>query len=561
MLYFRYFCIDGLSKRHRLSRASARARLDRKQPTGHDRLTEIHNRWQDCSDYRLRHLLDLMHHRSPLEGSLMKLFAIGIAVMLAGFSYQASANPKSSHAMSSETTMIFTADSGEKVDAFEGSFTVPENRADTQSRTLTLRYVRFPATGNKTGFPIIYLAGGPGGSGIDTAKGRRFPLFMAMREFGDVIAFDQRGTGASNDMPQCTSSQKLAGTENISDVQYVKRHQYALRECLTFWKEKGIDVHGYTTPENVNDLEALRQHLGVQKLTLWGISYGSHLSLAAIKQMGDRIDKVVIASAEGLDQTIKLPARTDDYFGRVQDAINTQPKTKAAWPDIKSTMRRVHAKLEKAPIAIKVKQKDGTTFDYLWQRRDMQQAASATISDPVPLSLLLHLYDSLDKGDTKILDAVAPFVVKATEEISFQPMSVLMDIASGTGAARRALIADQAKTSLLATYLNQPVELEDVDRSLVLDDDFRTAPVSDVPLLLLSGTLDGRTYIESQREAVAGLSALQTVTIHNVGHNLFLASPEVTATIQDFMRGGNVDGREIDFPLTDLLTAGFSMMK
>ncbi len=491
----------------------------------------------------------------------MKLFAIAAAVMLSGFSYQASANPESSHAMSSETAMIFTPGSGEGVDAFKGSFTVPENRANPKSRTLTLRYVRFPANGNKAGSPIIYLAGGPGGSGIDAAKGRRFPLFMTMREFGDVIAFDQRGTGASNDMPKCTSSQKLEGAKNISDAQYIKKHQDALRECLAFWKEKDIDIHGYTTPENVKDLEALRKHLGVRKLTLWGISYGSHLSLAAIKKMDDRIDKVVIASAEGLDQTIKLPARTDDYFERVQAAIATQPKTKAAWTDVKSTMRRVHAKLEEAPIAIQVKQKDGTTYDYLWQRRDMQQAASATISDPVPLSLLLHLYDSLDKGDTKILNAVAPFVVDATEEISFHPMSVLMDIASGTGTERRGLIAEQAKNSLLATYLNQPVELEDVDRSLVLDDDFRTAPISDVPLLLLSGTLDGRTYIESQREAVTGLSALQTVAIHNVGHNLFMASPEVTATIQDFMRGENVDGREIYFPLTDLLTAGFSMMK
>ena len=491
----------------------------------------------------------------------MKLLAIIAAMVFAGCAHHASASPESNPTMPSENAIKFTAGSEEVVDAFEGSFTVPENRADPQSRTLPLRYVRFPATGKKTGSPIVYLAGGPGGSGIQTAKGRRFSLFLAMREFGDVIAFDQRGTGSSNDMPKCRSSQKLEATDRISDAEYARRHQDALRECLTFWKDNCIDVHGYNTTENVSDLDSLRQHLGAKKLTLWGISYGSHFSLAAIRQIGDRIEKVVIASAEGLDQTIKLPARTDDYFGRVQAAIDTQPKTKAAWPDIKSTMRRVHAKLENAPISIKVMQKNGASQDYLWQRRDMQQTASSTISDPVPLSLLLNLYDSLDKGDAEMLSAVAPFVVDSTEEISFRPMSVLMDIASGTGTERRALIAEQAKASLLATYLNQPVELEDVDRSLVLNDDFRNVPVSDIPLLLLSGTLDGRTYIESQREAVAGLLAVQAVTVHNVGHNLFMASPEVTATIQDFMRGGSVDGRQINVDLPDLLTAGFDLLK
>ena len=43
---------------------------------------------------------------------------------------------------------------------------------------------------------------------------------MAMREFGDVIAFDQRGTGASNDLPNCVSSENISATTPISDTDY-----------------------------------------------------------------------------------------------------------------------------------------------------------------------------------------------------------------------------------------------------------------------------------------------------------------------------------------------------
>jgi pimeloyl-ACP methyl ester carboxylesterase len=95
----------------------------------------------------------------------------------------------------------------------------------------------------------------------------------------------------------------------------------------------------------------------------------------------------------------------------------------------------------------------------------------------------------------------------------------------------------------------------------VLGDDFRTRPVSDIPLLLLSGTLDGRTYVESQREAVEGFANRQLVTVRGAGHNLFMSPPEVTLTIQEFMRGENVNGRIISAELPDLMTAGTRLLQ
>jgi pimeloyl-ACP methyl ester carboxylesterase len=58
---------------------------------------------------------------------------------------------------------------------------------------IELAFVRFKSTAKNPGPPIVYLAGGSGGSGIGAARGSRFPLFMALREIADVIAFDQSG--------------------------------------------------------------------------------------------------------------------------------------------------------------------------------------------------------------------------------------------------------------------------------------------------------------------------------------------------------------------------------
>ncbi|PHR60598.1 MAG: alpha/beta hydrolase [Robiginitomaculum sp.] len=483
----------------------------------------------------------------------MRILPLILLTSLAACSTQSSVSAQN-HV--DEKPIIFTANSGQSTDAFEGSFVVPENRLNPQSRDLTLRYVRFAATGTRKGNPIVYLAGGPGGSGIATAKYWRFPFFLAMREFGDVIALDQRGTGASNDMETCTSSHIVDGTQQVSDGEFAKINQRALQECMSIWQGQNIDLRGYTTVQNVGDLEALRVHLGADKINLWGISYGSHMALAAIKQIPDSLERIVIASAEGLDQTIKQPARTDAYFGRLQLAINSQPDAQAQFPDIRAMMHRVHANLDKAPLRIQIPQKNGEAVGYVLQRRDMQQIASAMISDPSRAGQLLQIYSQLDQGNWAPVAGLLQRFYTPGEGVSFSPMSVMTDIASGIGAERRTMIEKQAETSLLGVYLNDTLGLVDVDPSYDLGDGFREKPVSDVPLLLLSGSLDGRTYVESQHEAVSGLHNAQKVLVTNAGHNLFMLSatevrPGVLDAISDFMQGQNVDGREVAVDLPD----------
>lgn len=453
-----------------------------------------------------------------------------------------------------ETAIVFEAKSGEATNAFEGQFTVPENRNANVSRSLTLKYIRFPATGEGKGNPTIYLAGGPGGSGINAAKYERFPLFMAMREFGDVIAFDQRGTGASNDLPACKTSQTISTTQPTSDADYTAAHQAALTECMSFLKNKDIDPYGYNTRESVADLNALREHLGADKINLWGISYGSHLSLAALKQLDTHLNRVVITAIEGLDQTVKQPARADRYFDRLQAAINTAPEAKAKFPDVKALIRRVLDKLEAEPLMLSVPTRGGEQVPYLLQKRTLQQFTSALVADPARAAIILNVYAALDAGITEPLVGLMRRAVDPTDDaISLPPMHILMDVASGSSQERRHMLATQAKTALLGLQTNMSAILETVDPSLDLGKTFRTAPVSDVPTLVLHGTLDGRTYPESGQEATAGLTNRETVIVKNAGHNLFMLSPEVTTTIQDFMRGKSVDGRTITVDLPDFI--------
>ncbi|MEO1028419.1 MAG: alpha/beta hydrolase, partial [Pseudomonadota bacterium] len=238
------------------------------------------------------------------------------------------------------------------------------------------------------------------------------------------------------------------------------------------------------------------------------------------------------------------------YFDRLQAAINTNEELKAQLPDIKALMRRVHTKLDEAPMMLAVPQQSGEPVQFLLERRDLQQLTSGMISDPQSAIMAMQMYLLLDAGDTGTVSQIASRFVDPGAPISYRPMSFAMDLASGTGKARMAQVAKDAETSLLKDYLNFPMpHLDGYVDGLDLGDNFREAPVSDIPMLVLSGTLDGRTYPESQAEAVAGFSDTTIVTIENAGHNLFMVSPDVTETIQAFMRGQPVTKTRITVEL------------
>lgn len=167
---------------------------------------------------------------------------------------------------------IFETNGGQKIDAEFGRILVPEKHTNPDAQLIELAFVRFKSTSSTSKFPIIYLAGGPGGSGISLAKGPRFPLFMAMREAGDVIVLDQRGTGLSK--PNLACQEKLMypldkiGTKTDLQALYSERS----RSCAEFWKKEGIDLTAYNTLENAEDIELLRKSLRAEKIVLWGSS-------------------------------------------------------------------------------------------------------------------------------------------------------------------------------------------------------------------------------------------------------------------------------------------------
>src|SRR5262245_1308362 len=194
----------------------------------------------------------------------------------------------------------FENSKGEKTPAEFGTLLVPENRNDPQSNLIELAFVRFKSTATNPGPPIVYLAGGPGGSGTGAASGSRFPLFMAFREIADVIAFDQRATGYSKPNLACYERMSIPLDVAPSKEVALKELLKNAERCASYWRDvQRVDLTGYNTNESADDLEDLRKALGVPKIDLWSISYGTHLALATIRRHPQSIGRAVLAGTEG----------------------------------------------------------------------------------------------------------------------------------------------------------------------------------------------------------------------------------------------------------------------
>ena len=208
-----------------------------------------------------------------------------------------------------------TNDKKEKVDAEFGTLFVPEKRSDPESNLIELAFVRFKSTAKNPGPPIVYLAGGPGGSGIGTARAERFPLFMALREIADVIAFDQRGTGFSK--PNLTCIDQLALPLNVAPTRAaaIKELRANSSDCAFYWHNvQRVDLTAYNTNESADDLEDLRKALGANQISLWSISYGTHLAFATMRRHPTSIHRAILAGTEGPDHTYKLPSNIQKHL-------------------------------------------------------------------------------------------------------------------------------------------------------------------------------------------------------------------------------------------------------
>ncbi len=152
-----------------------------------------------------------------------------------------------------------------------GSLAVPENPAAPDGRKieLAIAWVQADDEGELAPDPVFMLAGGPGQSARQTFP-QVAPAFAKVLDHRNVILVDQRGTGGSNPL-KCDFGDDAIALETPEAAR-------AATERCRDELSKHADLRFYTTTDAVRDLDAVRQALGVDKVNLVGVSYGTRVA-------------------------------------------------------------------------------------------------------------------------------------------------------------------------------------------------------------------------------------------------------------------------------------------
>lgn len=432
---------------------------------------------------------------------------------------------------------VFESASGQKVDVEFGELTVPENRQKRESRLIQLTFVRFKSTSKNPASPIVYLAGGPGGSGIAAARGPRFPLFIAMREVADVIALDQRGVGLSKPNLACKETVEFSPDKPQTRSELIEIYRKQSAACATTFKQQGVDLTGYNTNENADDLEDLRKAIGAKKVSLWGISYGTHLALTSIKRHEKSIDRMILAGIEGPTHTIKLPSNIQKHLEHLDRLVKADTNLSKDIPSFLSLVSTVLERLEREPVTVEVtdpntKQAVNVSLDkFAIQILTVFSFGNAEAALPAR-------YYAFSKGDYS--QAALGWLNISRQGSVGSAMSYMMDCASSLSNERRAIIAREARTTLLGDVMDFPYP--DVCTAWGSPDAgaaFRSAAKSTVPTLFISGTLDVRTPPSNAEEVRKGFPNSSHLIIEGAVHSdpLFLSSPRIKDVMLEFMNG------------------------
>lgn len=446
-------------------------------------------------------------------------------------------------------TQSFTSASGDEIQAETGYLSVPENRADANSATISIPFVRLKSTATKPVPPVFYLEGGPGASCTWQAENpRALQQWAALLQLGDVVLFDQRGTGAAARRLGWMNTTPLPEDLLVTE-QGIKNHFLSMvKPAKQAWEKAGVDFRGYTTMESAKDIDALRRAMGLDKISILGFSYGTHLGQAYMKYYDDHLEKAILIGAEGLGENFKFPHRMDAQFRKLSAMVAADEVVGKEVPDLVGLYQRVSNKLNENPIAVTLRNPlSDADMEIKVGKFGLDYILFRDLGDASDLPVIPRLLHTIDQGDYSMFRW---FLQKRIgSAFGLHAMSLTMDFSSGLSKEREAIIERQRKTSMFGNVLNVPMlALKNAWDAPDLGEEYRAGFTSTVPTLLLSGTLDMNTPPHQAEFLRWSLPKANHIVVENAGHEQILYHPAVQSAIIDFLAGKDVSKVTAAYP-------------
>ncbi|WP_068111063.1 alpha/beta fold hydrolase [Tropicimonas marinistellae] len=178
-----------------------------------------------------------------------------------------------------------------------GTLEVPEDHEVPGGRKMNLSWIVYKSHSLAPApDPVIYLHGGPGGGAVRSVAAVS-GFFDHLRQRRDLITFDQRGVDASAPDMDCfnTVADSLGdAVDSLGGKEVPELQLEFVRGCVEEIQSRGIDITKMNTTQNALDVGALMSALGYPEYNIYGVSYGTKLTLEALRQKVPNIRAVIL---------------------------------------------------------------------------------------------------------------------------------------------------------------------------------------------------------------------------------------------------------------------------
>jgi pimeloyl-ACP methyl ester carboxylesterase len=406
---------------------------------------------------------------------------------------------------------------------------VPLDRSGAVPGTIGLSVERRTPPSGPSSVAVLALAGGPGQATLPLGRFIAEAMAPALAS-RDMLLFDQRGTGASGPLScPALSSAEVAAANSLGEV---------IQRCA---RQLGPARGAYTTRESVEDIEAIRQAAGYEKLVLYGTSYGTKVALEYAQRYPQRVASLVLDSTETpegpepfhVDTFRAIRPMLDELCSRhACDGVTRTPLADLARLVATSARRQLKGQAYDGHGRRVTRSVSSRTLFELLLAGDLNPAIRAQVPAAVH-SALDH-----DLGPLARMLAVAAVHPAREEATNGNDETLFIDTSCeetpfpwqrGAGEATRAVEAEAALNALPGSDF-YPFDAESalLDMTIPLCVSWPDAstpappvgPLPQVPTLILSGGQDLRTPTENARRVAALIPGAELLLVPYTGHSV-----------------------------------------
>lgn len=377
---------------------------------------------------------------------------------------------------------------------------------------------------------LFLLAGGPGQA--STIFGLDSPGTILQQIFPgyDLVAYDDRGTGRSDPLT-CPG---LAVTVTAPPAETARLNA----EC---GRRLGIRRVFYSTQANAEDTDAVRRALGLDRIALYGVSYGTRHALGYAVAYPTHVSRLVLDSVVPVDSSESLRLPTIRAVPSALGVLCAAGACRDVTSDPAGDFAKLANELERRPLvatvtAVKGKAQrvriDGTRLLGMAVNTDLNRGlaaelpaavAAALAGRPQPLERLAALED-VWAGGIQIDFAMGTATICADSRFPWAPNTAVADrpriLATAVGALGPAATAPFGSW---ATQVGNATACEDWPAPSGTAS-VKQGPLPNVPVLILAGERDMRTPVTNALTVTRQFPQSTLLVLRGAGHGVLSGS-------------------------------------